>query len=182
MELVELSDSQKGSDAGSENMFSLMASRRLGQGGDVPVEDYLEIARVVSDFLGKSCKSDRFKSDEDLRPGSLGRSVYLVKRDVDGNVAKIRDLEPPGDSTVKSLAAGEAFRGNGRGVDAVLWLNRGLEFCCGFVARFLEDLDGDRACDVRRNLQEAYEEVLQEHHGWIVRKAAKVGPGPNFFD
>ena len=82
------------------------------------------------------------------KKGSVGSVCYFVKRDIDGNVRKISALEiedlgltgknssdrkvkentlhsPP--HAVKEAIACERSRGNDRGMDAFLWLNRSVE-------------------------------------------------------
>lgn len=126
----------------------------------------------------------------------LGSRFFTpVKSDIAGNIAKIRakykeqkeeefeTLNGIIDYELNNLQSQPQKKGQGIATNALMWLRRGLQFIASFLKHLVaEDYITEK--NDRESLQNcavlAYNESLQEYHGWIVQKvftmAMKAAP------
>lgn len=103
----------------------------------------------------------------------LGTAFAPVKSDITGNIVKIRatfDEHPNNSKTLQALVKNEIALANSRGVDALLWLKRGLEFTSTALRRNLENKNEE----LNKSFTKAYGDTLSKHHSIFVRPIFSV--------
>ncbi|KXL47701.1 hypothetical protein M433DRAFT_3157 [Acidomyces richmondensis BFW] len=91
-----------------------------------------------------------------------------VKKDMTGNIKKIRDrqLEAPLESeTLQDLCRNELKAKKHTATEGLLWLNRGLDFTAQALRRNLTNPDEELSASFR----EAYTRTLKPHHSFVVK-------------
>ncbi|ORY59661.1 glycolipid transfer protein domain-containing protein [Pseudomassariella vexata] len=126
---------------------------------DVPVDANKDNAISTTEFL---------EAAESLTTifDALGSTAFSpVKSDMLGNVKKIRDrlLEAPADSaTLQDLVKNDS---KGNAVEALAWLNRGLDFTCKALSKNVANANEELSDSFR----EAYGQTLKPYHGMLVK-------------
>jgi len=139
-------------------------------------------------------RNNQFKKNEDgkllLRPfidasrdivkfvDLLGPLFLPVSKDIKGNIGKIGDFilhHCENICYVNQIVEYEKLNIQDEdkriGTDAILWLKRSLEYVSAFLFHFYHDYsDKKRSENLDEYFNSAYEDTLQQHHNWFVRK------------
>lgn len=110
----------------------------------------------------------------------LGTALKPVKSDVSGNMVKIIDaqqklcpeVELLHEVLAKEIAAG-CHKKDPSGSVGTLWLTRGMMFFHRLLQIVLEEKD-DPNDSLQGPVSRAYEEILREHHNFVMRGAFSV--------
>jgi pleckstrin family protein A (phosphoinositide binding specific) protein 8 len=110
----------------------------------------------------------------------LGPNAFaFVKSDVNGNIKKVRKRYDEGPEKYSTLAdiieedvkENRGFKSNSA-TEALLWLNRGLNFVCKILKNILEGNVKDNS--LIPALSAAYKATLEVYHNWFVKKTVAV--------
>ena len=139
--------------------FTVERRFQAPDGDEIQTEGFLRASQGVADFIGL-----------------LGLLFKPVKSDVHGNITKLRNIQqtkPAEYLTLNSIVASEVGKPyiEQIGSDALLWLNRALEYLQNFLQFWLNDYnEGKRQEDLSEYFLSAYEVTLKPHHNWITQK------------
>ncbi|EGF80404.1 hypothetical protein BATDEDRAFT_11622, partial [Batrachochytrium dendrobatidis JAM81] len=110
---------------------------------------------------------------------NLGSAFSIVSTDMHGNITKIRasyDKDPTKCGTLQELVKTKLAAKETTGVDALLWLKRGLQFTASGLRRNLNNPTEELSVSFNK----AYEGGLSKHHNFMIRNvfslAMKVCP------
>ncbi|XP_022085840.1 glycolipid transfer protein-like isoform X2 [Acanthaster planci] len=110
----------------------------------------------------------------------LGPNAFaFVKSDVNGNIKKVRKRYDEGPEIYSTLADiieeevknDRGFKSNSA-TEALLWLNRGLNFVCKILKNLIDGNVKDNS--VIPALSAAYKATLEVYHNWLVKKTVGV--------
>ncbi|KAK3911078.1 Glycolipid transfer protein, partial [Frankliniella fusca] len=108
----------------------------------------------------------------------LGKVFAPVRYDMNGNIEKITNKyreDPVRFEFIGDLLATEQAQGGLRAADALLWLRRALHFFHEFLHSIVKDTKANsRREDLSENIQTAYKETLQKHHGFLAQRLFSV--------
>ncbi|PIK59815.1 putative glycolipid transfer protein [Apostichopus japonicus] len=111
----------------------------------------------------------------------MGSTAFVfVKSDVNGNISKLRKKHSENPERFKTLYAmvedemeRKVTDDKNSATDALIWLIRGLNFICTFVQLLSKHDETEE--NIQPCLQEAYDNALKVHHGFLARTSIPVG-------
>lgn len=104
-----------------------------------------------------------------LESATFGR----VQADMTGNIEKIRKRQlqfPDKSKTLQEIVLSEVTEKKKSATQALLWLNRGLEFTASAMFKSLNQKDQELV----ESFTKAYGETLSKHHNFAIRPIFKV--------
>ncbi|XP_071789391.1 glycolipid transfer protein-like [Asterias amurensis] len=110
----------------------------------------------------------------------LGSTAFaMVKSDISGNIKRVRKRYTEDPAKYPTLADiievdvknGTAFKG-GSTTEALLWLNRALNFVCNVLKNLAAGKVKDNS--IVPSLKQAYKDTLQVYHNWMVKNLVEV--------
>eukprot|EP00081_Caenorhabditis_elegans_P001383 NP_001022959.1 Uncharacterized protein CELE_Y82E9BR.14 [Caenorhabditis elegans] len=114
----------------------------------------------------------------------LGATFSLVRKDIQGNVDKVRvrfEKDQEGQKYLQQLIDADLAEHGGKfgiATEGLLWLKRGLQFMLELltemVTAYNSGLPRDKTEDLSGAVATAYGKSLKRHHGFIAKQAFKV--------
>ncbi|XP_047988672.1 glycolipid transfer protein [Leguminivora glycinivorella] len=104
---------------------------------------------------------------------SLGKMFAPIKYDMEGNIDKIKKLDPKEGSCLLELLHRECLQSQGKPVatEGLLWLNRSLHF---FEIMFQEVIqlveENNLEINMRKVYTIAYEGSVKKYHNWVTQQ------------
>jgi len=133
----------------------------LSAEGKVPTKQFLEAGNTIVLFF--DC---------------LGIMYSPVKRDVEGNIAKLNRQyakDPTKYNYIHDMIMEEKENGETFATEALLWLKRGLHFIYLFLKSLVDDFENNvKNESLLPNCHNAYENSLKPHHNFALRSLYKI--------
>ncbi|CCD73045.1 Glycolipid transfer protein domain-containing protein [Caenorhabditis elegans] len=139
----------------------------LTDDGKIPTAQFLSACQGIADFVS-----------------FLGATFSLVRKDIQGNVDKVRvrfEKDQEGQKYLQQLIDADLAEHGGKfgiATEGLLWLKRGLQFMLELltemVTAYNSGLPRDKTEDLSGAVATAYGKSLKRHHGFIAKQAFKV--------
>uniref|UniRef100_A0A914ZVS4 Glycolipid transfer protein domain-containing protein n=1 Tax=Parascaris univalens TaxID=6257 RepID=A0A914ZVS4_PARUN len=137
------------------------------ENGKVPTEQFLMACQGIADFVG-----------------FLGTAFTPVKKDISGNVLKVRSKFESNREKfkyVEDLIDDDLAQNGGKlgyATEGLLWLKRGLEFMLELLTDMVEEYRSSADKNATESLvgiiNKAYVTTLKRHHGFVSKQLFKV--------
>ncbi|CAO4368556.1 unnamed protein product [Caenorhabditis nigoni] len=139
----------------------------LTEDGKIPTAQFLSACQGISDFVS-----------------FLGTTFTLVRKDIQGNVDKVRtrfEKDQEGQKYLQDLIDADLAEHGGKfgiATEGLLWLKRGLQFMLELLSEMVAAYNNGqphaKTEDLSAAVATAYAKSLKRHHGFIAKQAFKV--------